>query len=130
MEQENKNSKAKSNILGILIMLCLAFSMIFLVIYFGTKLSYKLDSIDFTVDIPVFEENNENKNEPPVQNPSTDIFCLKEYNGKIAIYKNEALVYTIDKFIFTLPDGDKKLLKEGIYTTDLKEFYKILEQYY
>lgn len=128
MEQENKNTKTKSNFLGIFILISLSSAIIFLLFYFGSKISYTLENIDFTNDIPTFEEKDEEK--PIIEQPSTDIYCLKEYNGKIAIYKNEALVYTIDKFIFTLPDGDKKILKEGIYTTDLKEFYKIIEQYY
>ena len=128
MEQENKNTKTKSNFLGIFILISLSSAIIFLLFYFGSKLSYTLENMDFTNDIPTFEEKDEEK--PIIEQPSTDIYCLKEYNGKIAIYKNEALIYTIDKFIFTLPDGDKKILKEGIYTTDLKEFYKIIEQYY
>ena len=128
MEQENKNTKTKSNFLGIFILISLSSAIIFLLFYFGSKISYTLENMDFTNDIPTFEEKDEEK--PIIEQPSTDIYCLKEYNGKIAIYKNEALVYTIDKFIFTLPDGDKKILKEGIYTTDLKEFYKIIEQYY
>ena len=55
---------------------------------------------------------------------------LKEYNGKIGVYENNALVYTLDTYIFTLPEIDKQLLREGIITVDKTELYELIEEYY
>ena len=129
MEQENKITKSNTSILSKFIILTFLILLTALIFYFGTKICYKLDELDNNQEnIPVFDENKTENTEK--EETTTDIYCLKEYNGKIGIYQNDALVFTIDKFIFTLPENDKKLLKEGIYTTDIKEFYEILEQYY
>ena len=55
---------------------------------------------------------------------------LKEYNGKIGVYENEALVYTIDTYVFTLPETDKQLLRDGIVTANKIELYELMEAYY
>lgn len=58
------------------------------------------------------------------------IYMLREYNGKIGVYENEALVYTIDTYVFTLPEVDKQLLKEGIIAVNKAELYSLIEEYY
>ena len=129
MEQEIKNTKNTKSLLSHFVKLFILLSMLLSVLYFGITLNTKIEKLaESNNDIPVFDET-QNNNEIE-DDESKDVYCLKEYNGKIGIYKNDALVYTIDRFIFTLPDNDKKLLKEGIYTTDPEELYKILEQYY
>lgn len=55
---------------------------------------------------------------------------LKEYNGKIGVFKNSALVYTIDTYVFTLPEADKQLLKNGIKVNSIEELEKLIEEYY
>jgi len=55
---------------------------------------------------------------------------LKEYNGKIGVYKNGALVYTLNTYVFTLPEADKQLLKDGIKASSYEELKKIIEEYY
>ena len=57
-------------------------------------------------------------------------YVLKEYNGKIGVFENESLIYTLDTFVFTLPLNDKKLLRDGIEVSTKEELYDLLEEYY
>ena len=84
--------------------------------------SFKIDSNGTQNDIPIFEETPSDE--------TIDIYCLKDYNGKIGIYKNNSLVYTLDVYVFTLPEEDKKLLTEGIEVSNKEELYDLIEIYY
>ncbi len=75
-------------------------------------------------DLPVYENTDDTIIE------ENKIYMLKEYNGKIGVYENEALIYTLDTYVFTLPDVDKQLLRDGIITTSKTELYEIIEEYY
>ena len=75
-------------------------------------------------DIPVFEEQEETLDNEEIQ------YLLKEYNGKIGVYENDALIYTIDTYVFTLPELDKQLLRDGIIATSKEELYELIEEYY
>ena len=48
----------------------------------------------------------------------------------IGVYENAALIYTLDTYVFTLPDIDKQLLREGIITASKTELYELIEEYY
>lgn len=121
MERETKKSNS-SNVL----LLALLITNLFLVVLIVFTIS-NLNSLNFTSnetpkeDIPIFEETKDEIN---------DIYCLKDYNGKIGIFKNDALVYTLDVYIFTLPEEDKKLLSEGIEVSNKEELYDLIELYY
>lgn len=54
---------------------------------------------------------------------------VKSYNGKIGIFKNNSLVYTLDTYVFTLPESDKELLKRGIILTNIDDLKKLIEEY-
>jgi hypothetical protein len=73
----------------------------------------------------VFNENIEE----PEQTDKT-IYIVKEYNGKIGVFKENALIYTMDIHIFTLPEYDKNLLACGIKAEGIDELYRILGEYY
>ena len=75
-------------------------------------------------DIPVFEEQEDT---PDIEKI---IYVLKEYNGKIGVYENDALIYTLDSYVFTLPEIDKQILKKGIVATNISELYELIEEYY
>ena len=77
-------------------------------------------------DVPTFEEKEENNDD----NKAENTYMLKEYNGKIGVYENNALIYTLDTYVFTLPEIDKKLLGEGIKTASKTELYELIEEYY
>ena len=60
-----------------------------------------------------------------------DYFTVKEYEGKIAVYKNNEnnpyIVY--DAYVSLLPDQDIQRLKEGIVTDDKKYLQSVIEDY-
>ena len=76
-------------------------------------------------DVPVYENADDNE----IQEETTN-YMLKEYNGKIGVYENESLIYTLDKYVFTLPEIDKQLLKDGIKAASKTELYELIEEYY
>ncbi len=60
-----------------------------------------------------------------------EYYTVKDYNGKIAVFKNsENIPITVyDSYTSLLPEYDKKLLKEGIRVKDTNELQKIIEDY-
>lgn len=122
MEQETNQSQYKhfNRLLVIFCIVLLLSSLVFFLL-----LNFKINRLDreFNEEYqPVFEENN-------VENEKTT-YVLKEYNGKIGIFENDALIYTLDTYVFTLPENDKKLLKDGITVSTKEELYELLEEYY
>lgn len=118
MEQENN----KKQIIQIYQVLIVLFILIFAImtVYF-LLISRKIEKITFDSAKTVFEENIANEN---------TLYTVKEYNGKIGIFENNALIYTLDKYVFTLPEYDKKLLSSGITVSTKEELYEIIEEYY
>ena len=122
MEQENNQNQYKhfNRLLVIFCIVLLLSSVIFFLI-----LNIKINKLDKELKVdyqPVFEENQ-------VHIEKTT-YTLREYNGKIGIFENEALIYTLDTYVFTLPENDKKLLKDGIEVSTKEELYELLEEYY
>ncbi len=122
MEQETNQSQYKhfNRLLVIFCIVLLLSSLVFFLL-----LNFKINRLnrEFNEEYqPVFEENN-------VENEKTT-YILKEYNGKIGIFENDALIYTLDTYVFTLPENDKKLLKDGITVSTKEELYELLEEYY
>lgn len=122
MEQETNQSQYKhfNRLLVIFCIVLLLSSLLFFLL-----LNFKINRLDRELNEeyqPVFEENN-------VENEKTT-YILKEYNGKIGIFENDALIYTLDTYVFTLPENDKKLLKDGITVSTKEELYELLEEYY
>lgn len=60
-----------------------------------------------------------------------DYYTIKEYEGKIAVYKNaEASPYVIyDSYTSLLPEQDRQRLKKGIVTDDTEYLQKVIEDY-
>ena len=58
-------------------------------------------------------------------------YTIKEYNGRIAIFKNDnsspESIY--DTYISVLPESDQNKLKNGITVNDKKELQKLIEDY-
>lgn len=122
MEQEKIVTKKENNILLyviislntiIILTMCIA-------LYFAT--ASKISELD----------KDENSEKPVFQETVTEkiTYTLKEYNGKIGVYQNDSLIYTLDKYVFTLPEKDKKLLDEGIEFSNIEELYIAIEEYY
>ena len=120
MEQENSNSKKEYIklivIFSVILIVCLTF------FYLLTSKNIKKIQTENNseTNIPTFEEATE----------VTITYLIKEFNGKIGIFENDALIYTLDTYIFTLPQKDQKLLSEGISVSSKEELYEIIEEYY
>ncbi len=78
---------------------------------------------DTNVDVPVF-------NESVTETPTKDTYMIKEFDGKIGVYKNGDFQYYIDVYVFTLPENEQKLLYQGIITSSEQELSDILSSYY
>jgi hypothetical protein len=122
MEQETNQGQYKSfnRLLAIFCIILLLSSLIFFLL-----LNFKINRLNSEFEEeyqPVFEENS-------IQAEKIS-YILREYNGKIGIFENEALIYTLDTYVFTLPENDKKLLKDGIVVSTKEELYELLEEYY
>ena len=118
MEQDVNNYKRDN------IKLIVIFSSVLLVLlsFFYILTARKIDKIENKSEesIQVFDEVSQ----------ETAVYKIKEYNGKIGIFENDALIYTLDVYLFTLPEKDKKLLSEGIQVSSKEELYEIIEEYY
>ena len=80
--------------------------------------------IEFEPDTPAFEIKDEATTKKEIY------YVLKEYNGKIGVYENESLIYTLDIYVFTLPEVDKQLLKDGIIVSTKEKLCELIEEYY
>ena len=74
-------------------------------------------------DVPVF-------NESVVEKSEEIKYMLKEFDGKIGVFKNSDFQYYVDIFVFTLPENEQKLLSQGIVTSSEQELLNILSSYY
>ena len=120
MEQESKRSNP-SNVLLFALLITNMFLLVLIILTISNLNSLNINNESTNEDIPIFEETKDEVR---------DIYCLRDYNGKIGIYKNESLIYTLDVYIFTLPEEDKKLLTEGIEVSNKEELYDLIELYY
>ena len=83
----------------------------------------KLHEKETVIEKPVFKDEN------------TDVtveeyYTIKEFEGKIGVFKNGDFQYLVDVFVFTLPDEDKKSLSLGITVSSEQELLDILSCYY
>lgn len=121
MEQETKDIEIKINIKMLFVFATILLAMLTIFYFaFSNKIEKTINS-RYELDTPVFDEN---------VNQSDTEYILKEYNGKIGIFENGSLIYTLDTYVFTLPENDKKLLTEGICVSTQEELFELLEYYY
>ncbi len=61
----------------------------------------------------------------------TDIYTVKEYEGKIGVFYNQENVpyQEIDVDVASLPEADQALLKEGITVYSTEKLNSIIEDY-
>ncbi len=61
---------------------------------------------------------------------SYDKYTVKEYNDKIAIFKENCddPVKSLDVYVFTLPESDRKMLKNGFEIIE-DEIESVIEDY-
>lgn len=60
-----------------------------------------------------------------------DYFTVKEYEGKIAVYKNdeESPYVVYDAYVSLLPEQDAERLKKGIVTDNKEYLQRVIEDY-
>ena len=79
---------------------------------------------------------NDNTEEKPVFNQTENsinhdsVYLIKEFNGKIAVYKDNDFQYQLEVYVITLPEKDKQLLQSGIVISGEQELNDILSSYY
>ncbi len=59
-----------------------------------------------------------------------EIYTVKEYRGKIGIFEagKEEPSAVLDVFVFTLPERDRKMLKDGFSVSE-EEIFGVIEDY-
>ena len=129
MEQKNEENVVIEKKIYVFSIFILTLLILLSILISYLLLNNEIDEIknnNFVIDsdIPVYENIDDEIEEISI------IYMLKEYNGKIGVFENEALVYTLDTYIFTLPEVDKHLLMEGIVLTSKNELYELIEEYY
>lgn len=122
MEQENQYIEKKHYIISMIFLVVLVvalFTSTFII------LNNKIEdvSIEAEATVPAFNETTDTVKE-------IDIFMLKEFNGKLGVYKNGDFQYDIDIYVSTLPEADKKLLSQGIEASSEQELNEIVSTYY
>ena len=127
MEQNDSNCKTvskKQYFLTVAFLLLLMLTLFFsLYNSLNERIERNTNSIK-KIDIPVFNQSN---------NSNINIYhkyLLKEYDGILAVYKDNDLQYTVDIYVFTLPEADKKLLSQGIEVSSEHELNDIISSYY
>ena len=59
-----------------------------------------------------------------------DSFCMRESEGKIAIYTSDGyLVRQLDIAVDTLPEADRNALRDGICVSSWKELLALIQDY-
>ena len=71
---------------------------------------------------------------PPQKTDATTeeshVWIVREYEGQIGVFTEDGkLVKTLNVYTKTLPETDRRLLKEGIRVTSERQLYSILEDY-
>lgn len=66
-----------------------------------------------------------------VMSETETVYTLKDYNGKLAVFKDEAQIpYEIfDVFTSNLPKKDREAVKKGIKANGKEEITKIISDY-
>ena len=85
--------------------------------------------------ITVLHENKQGEQQPVFNETDNSVlaedeYVIKEFEGKIGVYKNGDFQYLINVYVFTLPENDKKLLSQGITVSSEQELNDILSSYY
>ncbi|MBR5201979.1 MAG: BofC C-terminal domain-containing protein [Clostridia bacterium] len=89
--------------------------------------------ITITVLGVLFVTLDKDVSEKVIENPyfAEDYYILSEYNGKIAVFKNQERIPIdiYDIYVTTLPQHDRVLLENGIRIETPDELQKLIEDY-
>ena len=135
----NEKSKSVKNIFPVFtLILSVNFLalMICTCILFGLKLKNITPSTPEVITLKeyIYIENQPDE-DASVSTGKDDIneesFLVKEYEGQIGIFSLEGgeIRYVIDRYIKTLPEADKRLLREGFVVIGIQGIYSVIEDY-
>lgn len=87
-------------------------------------------SID-TINKNVFEPIQENTTLSETTGGHKYKYRISVFNGKLAVFDEDSkLPYKVyDTYINTLPEEDRKIIEDGIFTDSSSELMKIIEDY-
>ncbi len=76
-------------------------------------------------------ENDIEKQKILNQQSTQDYYIVKEYEGKIAVFKNESTIpmNIYDSYVSLLPEHDRTLLENGIRAESTEKLQEIIEDY-
>ena len=96
------------------------------------RLKFSIFSLIFVMCIgTLFVNLNKDVEKYESDNIQQDIFTVKEYEGKIAVFKNDDSKPTTiyDSYISLLPESDRIRLQKGITVDNTNDLQKIIEDY-
>lgn len=87
-------------------------------------------SVDI-VNKNLFEPLEENTTVADITNEYKYRYRVSVFNGKLAVFDQDSkLPYKVyDTYVSTLPEEDRKIIENGIFTDSSSELMKIIEDY-
>lgn len=84
-----------------------------------------------TINRNVFNENLSAESITETTQSHSYRYKISEFNGKLAVFDRDSkLPYKVyDTYINSLPEEDRRIIKNGIYTDSSTEMMKIIEEY-
>ncbi len=97
----------------------------FIIVFSVTYLSIDIINKD------VFEPLHENITSSETTNNHNYKYRISVFNGKLAVFDRDSkLPYKVyNTYVNTLPEEDRKIIEEGIFTNSSSELLKIIEDY-
>ena len=78
----------------------------------------------------VYVVKDEIKDTEPQETDTDKIYTVREHMGRIGIFdESGALVRVLEVYVRTLPEADKRMLKEGFEVVGTKQLNAIIEDY-
>ncbi len=98
---------------------------IFLAVFSITYLSIDV------INKSIFEPIQENTTVSEATNVHKYKYRISVFNGKLAVFDRDSkLPYKVyDTYIDTLPEEDRKIIEDGIFTDSSSELMRIIEDY-
>ncbi len=129
--------KYKLKILRIMAIYSLAMlAMILFSLSFSKNKSSYIPSEDDNSYVPQTEyvyikvEDNVGDNESEEMTDNIEKYIMREYMGKIGVFSEDGiLLYSLDIYIKTLPEADRRLLGEGIEIFGKEALNELIQDY-
>ena len=127
MEHQNNNGdliEKKQFVLSMAVIIAICITLFLTIFLMLNNRITKLHETKPNEQQPVFNETVNDETGADVE------YIIKEFDGKIGVFKNGDFQYMINVYVFTLPEYDKKLLSQGIKVSSEQELNDVLSSYY